>query len=63
MIENVTGLRWPRPTPSNNERLRQFRARQLPPVGNEHDWPHCKAARYAREQSPQAALPYSERRG
>lgn len=39
-------------TPTNAERLREYRNRAEPVIGNLHAWGWCKAARYAREQGP-----------
>jgi hypothetical protein len=47
--------------PSNAERLRVFRLHFPQTPGNAHPW--AFAERYAREQSPQPVIPFSERRG
>jgi len=51
-IQRVTGRRTP-VAPTNDERGRVLRQILPSPQHNAHDWPHCQAERYSREQFPE----------
>lgn len=42
----------PPPTPTNADRLREFRKAAPTQLGNGHPWPWQQAAQYAREAQP-----------